>query len=152
MKRFARRNIYILVAIPVIMVLLLCELFLFKESSSEREAARIYNVFVKKERQCKQLIDSVVVKLNSNPKILADWSMLSFFKDKNQGLELAVFKGKGLLFWSSSSIAFPSDVPLLKKSQGLIHLPTGWYYRLSRVAGIYTVNGYVLIKREFSIP
>ena len=149
MKRFSGRHNYILAAIPIVAVLLLCELFFFKENNREKESARILKVFEKKEHKLGLLIDSVSSRLNANPEILNDWSLLRFFKQNERGLEISVLSNKGLLFWSSSTIAFPADNSGQRKSGGLIHLPTGWYYQLSKKSGVYIISGFVLIKREF---
>ena len=149
MKQFAARNIFILIAIPIVAVLLLCELFLFKENSHEKEASRIYKVFEKKVDKLQTLIDSVSFQLNTKPEILQDWSLLRFFKNDGEGLEMAVFDKNGLKFWSSSSIAFPAYNSISKKPTGLIRLRTGWYYQLSQQSGNYNICGFVLIKREF---
>jgi len=148
-KQFNRRNIYLFIAMPILLVLLLCELFLFREKSPEKEAARVYHVFESKERKVQLLIDSVSFQLTNNPKILSDWSLLHLFHNPDQGLELAVFGEKGLMFWSSSSIAFSAAENSSRKSNRLIHLPTGWYYQINQRTGIYTISGFVLIKREF---
>ena len=149
MKQISRRNVYLIIAIPILLVLLFCEWFLFRESSHEKEADRVYHVFESKERRVQLLMDSVSFQLTNNPKILSDWSLLHFFQNHDQGLEMAVFGDKGLMFWSSSSIAFPAAENSLKKPRGLIHLPTGWYYQVTQTAGIYTISGFILIKREF---
>lgn len=148
MKRFAVRNIYILIAIPILLVLLLCELLFLKENNRAQETARVYEVFEKKEKQLANLVDSVASCLTANPVVLTDWSLLRFFHHDKEGLAVAVFNGKTLVFWSSSTIAFPAD-DSFKKSEGLVHLPTGWYYQLSRSSGVHIIRGFLLIKREF---
>ena len=149
MKQISERNIYLFIAIPILLVLLVCELFLFKGNSHEKEVVRVYRVFENKERRIHQLIDSVSIQLTHNPKVLSDWSLLHFFQNHEDGLEIAVFGERGLMFWTSSSISFPATETSFKKSKGLIHLPTGWYYQIVQRAGIYTINGFILIKREF---
>ena len=149
MKQIRRRNIYLLIAIPIFLVLLICDLFFFKENSHEKEVARVCHVFENKEHRLHLLIDSVSIHLTENPKVLSDWSLLHFFQNQDDGLEMAVFGEKGLMFWSSSSIAFPATETSFKKSNGLMHLPTGWYYQVVQRVGIYTINGFILIKREF---
>ena len=149
MKQISERNIYLFIAIPILLVLLICELFLFKGNSHDKEVARVYRVFENKERRIHQLIDSVSFHLSNNPNVLSDWSLLHFFQNHEDGLEIAVFSEGGLMFWTSSSISFPATETSFKKSKGLIHLPTGWYYQIVQRAGIYTINGFILIKREF---
>ena len=149
MKQFAARNIYVLIAIPILTVLLICELVLFKENSHEKEASRLFKVFEKKEHRLETLMDSLEFQLTNNPKVLVDWSLLRFFKYNDGGLEMAVFSKNGLIFWSSSSISFPADNSAGRKTIGLVHLRTGWYYQLSQKSGNYTVCGFILLKREF---
>ena len=50
MKRFAGRNIFILIAIPILLVLLLSELVFFEETNQVQETRRVYKVFEKKEK------------------------------------------------------------------------------------------------------
>jgi len=149
MKRFAGRNIYVLFAIPILMVLLLCDLLFFKDNNQEQESARIYKVFEKKEKQLAGLIDSFAVCLTSHHEELSNWSLLRFFPQNDEALTIAVFNENTLLFWSSSLIAVPSNDNGFKTYEGLIHLPTGWYYQHSHKAGEYTIRGFLLIKREF---
>lgn len=149
MKQFAGRNSYILIAIPILVVWLLCELYFFKENSRSQESSRIYKVFEKKEKRLGELLDSVAFNLVDNPGALTDWSFLQFFHHDDKGLAVAVYRGKSLVFWSSSLIAFPADDNNFNKSEGLIHFPTGWYYHFSRAAGVNTIRGFLLIKREF---
>ncbi len=149
MRRFARKNIYILIAIPVFLVLLLCNLLFFKDNNREQESDRVYRIFEKKVKQLTQLVDSVSFRVKLHPEVLSDWSLLHFIDHDKQGLAVAVFNGKALLFWSSSSLTFPSIDNSTTKPDGLVHLPTGWYYQLSNHSGNYTVSGFLLIKREF---
>lgn len=149
MKRFAGRNIYLLIAIPILLVLQLCELVFFKENNREREAGRIYKVFEKKEKRLEAIVDTIVFRVTANPGNLTDWSLLQLFNHDEEELAVAVSNENALLFWSSSSVAFPADDINFKKSEGLIHFPTGWYYQISRKSGIFTIRGFLLIKREF---
>lgn len=149
MNQINRRNIYTFLAIPVFLVLLSYEVLLSRENSHEKEQARVYHIFESKERSVEILMDSVLFRLNNNPKVLSDWSLLRFFQNHEQGLEVAVYSEKGLIFWSSSSIAFSAAENSSKKFKGLIHLPTGWYYQITQRNGIYTISGFILIKREF---
>jgi len=149
MKRFADRNIYLLIAVPIFLVLLLCEYVLFDENSRQQESKSVYTVFEKKEKQLKILVDSVVLRLNANPEVLTDWSLLSLFNPDKEELAVAIFNENNLQFWSSSLVAFPAGDISSIQSEGLIHLPTGSYYQISRKAGAYTVRGFLLIKRQF---
>ena len=149
MKRITHRNIFILAAIPILLVLLFCEFFLFNENSHEKEASRVSKVFVKKEKQLELLMDSVAFRLKANPEVLNDWSLLRYFTPEEKGLEMAVFAKTNLMFWSSSSFALPAEYSGIRKSNGLVHLRTGWYYQLSQPSEKYTICGFILIKREF---
>ena len=149
MTRLASRNIYILIAIPLLLVLLLCELLFFKENNREQESIRIYKVFEKKEKRLENLVDSVALSLMANPEVLTNWSLLRFFSPDEEGLAVAIFNEKALIFWSASLVAFPPNDNNINKSEGLIHLPTGWYYQFSRKVGEHVIRGFLLIKREF---
>ncbi len=149
MSRFAGRNIYLLIALPILLALLLCEFVLFNDDNRDQEPNRIYKVFEKKEKKLSLLVDSVANRLIANPKVLNDWSLLTLFNHNDDGLEVAILNENAFLFWSSSLIAFPSDGNGIKNSKGLVHLPTGWYYQTSRKSGEYTIKGFILIKREF---
>ena len=149
MSRFAGRNIYLLIAMPILLALLLCEFVLFKEDNRDQEPNRVYKVFEKKEKKLSILVDSVANRLIANPKVLNNWSLLSLFNHNDDGLEVAILNENAFLFWSSSLIAFPLEGNGIKNSMGLVHLPTGWYYQTSRKSGEYTIKGFILIKREF---
>ena len=149
MKKFAGRNIYLLIALPILLALLLCEFVLLKDDNREKEPNRIFKVFEKKEKRLNVLLDSVTNQLINNPKVLNSWSLLTLFNHDGDGLEVAVLKGNAFLFWSSSLITFPSDANGIKNSNGLIHLPTGWYYQTSRKSGEYLIKGFIQVKREF---
>ncbi len=146
MKRFVNRNIYFILAIPVFIFALSCEMFFFKKNSNRHEAERILNIFEKKEHKLGLTVDSVGFKLKSHPVTLNYWSLLPFLRSNEEGLEIAVYSLNSLVFWSSSSIILPPEIP---KLNGIIHLPTGWYYQISKKSGVYTICGFVLIKREF---
>jgi len=150
MKRFAVRNIYLLIAVPIFLVLLLCEFVFFIEINHKQEAQRVYKVFEKKEKRLKVLVDSVVFNLNVSPEVLTNWSLLRLFNPDNEELAITISSENALLFWSSSLVAFPAGDSSIKKSEGLIHLPTGSYYQISHKAGAYFVRGFLLVKREFS--
>ena len=149
MKRFAGRNIFILIAIPILLVLLISEFAFHKENNKEKDSDRVYKVFEKKEKQLEALIDSVAFRVTVNAEVLNDWSLLRFINRDEEDLSVTVSNGNTLMFWSSSLVAFPADDNNFKESKGLIHLPTGWYYQISRTAGLYTIRGFLLIKREF---
>ena len=149
MKRLAGRNIYFLFAIPILLVLLLFEFQFFKENSRKQESSRICKIFEKKEKKLLSLIDSVSYTLSNNPSVLSNWSLLRLFQHDDEGLALAIFNDRGLIFWSSSAIAFPPDENTLKRPEGVVHLPTGWYYQVSQRSDNNTIRGFLLIKREF---
>jgi two-component system, NtrC family, nitrogen regulation sensor histidine kinase NtrY len=149
MKRFLNRYNYLLVAITILLALLLCELVVSPENNRELESVRIYKVFEKKEKRLKTLVDTVTFQLAAHPGILADWSLLRFFNYDSEELAVAIYNGTSLLFWSSSSIVFPTDDNNSQKAEGLVHLPTGWYYQITSKTGEYSVKGFLLIKREF---
>ena len=149
MKIFAGKNIYILIAIPIFLVLLLCELFFFKENDRKQEAGRVYKVFEEKEKRLENLVESVAVSLNLNPNAVNDWSLLRFFNENDEEVALTISNGNSLMFWSSSAVAFPADENNFKKSGSLTHFPTGWYYQISKKAGNSVLHGFLLIKREF---
>ncbi len=148
MKNFALRNIYLLIAVPILLALLLCEFVFFRESNPREESARLYKVFEKKEKRLDELMDAVSLSVLTKPETLSDWSLLNFPDLDKEELAVAVSKENTLLFWSNSSIAFPSGNNIMRPA-GLIHIPTGWYYQFSRKSGIYTIQGFVMIKREF---
>ena len=149
MKRFAGRNIFILIAIPILLVLLLSELVFFEENDQTQESSRIYKVFEKKEKHLEAIVDTIVSRVSVDPAVLSDWSLLNLIDTEKEELAVVVTNENALLFWSSSLVAFPAGDSNLKKSEGLIHLPTGWYYQISRKTEGYVIKGFLLIKREF---
>ena len=80
---------------------------------------------------------------------MTDWSLIDQFDNEDDDLEVAISGKNSLLFWSSAQIAFPFDDIGTLRSEGLVHLPTGWYYQYSHKSGEYTIRGFLLIKREF---
>ena len=148
-SRFIRTNIYLLFAIPLLLVLLVYELVFFKENNRKQEVVRIYNSFEKKEKRLKALVDKVALDLTANPETLKDWSLLRLFNSDEEEMAVTISNENALLFWSSSLVAFPADDISLKKSEGLIRFPTGWYYHISRRCGEHVIRGFLLIKREF---
>ncbi len=149
MRQFVGRNIYVLIAVPLLMVLLLCELVFMKEADQAKEIKRIYNVFSSKEKILKGQLDSIFNRVKQNPSVIADWSLIDRFNNEDDDLEIAISGKNSLLFWSSSQIAFPFEEISTLKAEGLVHLPTGWYYQYSQQDGEYIVRGFLLIKREF---
>jgi two-component system nitrogen regulation sensor histidine kinase NtrY len=149
MKEPAGRNIYLIIAIPILLVLLLCELVLFKENNPKEESERIAKIFEQKEMQLDALVDKVVFQINANPKILNDWSLLQLFNQRSEEIAVTVSNERTMLFWSSSLVIFPPDENSFTSSNGLIHLPSGWYYQISKKCEKLTIRGFWLIKREF---
>ncbi len=149
MKRFAGRNIFILIAIPILLALLLSELVFFEENNQAQESRRVYKVFETKEKRLEAVVDTVASRVSINPAVLSDWSLLNLISNGKEELAVAVTNENTLLFWSSSLVAFPADDSNVKKTEGLIRLPTGWYYQISRRTGTYVIKGFILIKREF---
>lgn len=147
-KKIWSRRVVFLMAILVVLGLLIHDLF-FKFKSHSDENQRVYSVFVDKEKTLNQLLDSVVVQLSQVSNPIADWSLLRLFPQKDKGLDVAVVSQGRNVFWSSSSIAFPIRENLDTDQNGLVHLPSGWYYQLTRKVKEYTVQGFILIKREF---
>ncbi len=149
MKQFVRRNIYLLLAVPLILVLMLCELVFMKEADRAREAKRIVEVFESKEKILKDQLGSIFLHVKQKPSIVTDWSLIDLFNNEDDDLEVAISGKNALLFWSSAQIAFPFEEINSLKAEGLVHLPTGWYYQYSQKDGEYTIRGFLLIKREF---
>ena len=149
MKRFVGRNIYGLIAIPILLVLVMSKWFVSKEIDPQRDSARIYNIFSEKEHRLKLLMDSVALNIGANSQMASNWSQLRLFQKKSDGIEVVILKDKSLLFWSSASVAFPSELNSSIKPTGLVQLPTGWYFKLSQRTGGFTINGLILLKREF---
>ncbi len=149
MKRFAGRNIYVLIAIPILLVLVLSKWVVPKEINSQAESNRIYKLFSEKEHRLKLLMDSIALNIGNKSQLASDWSLLRLFQKTSDGLEVVVEDDKSLVFWSSASVAFPVELKSHAKSRGLIRLPTGWYFKVTQRTGIFTINGLILIKREF---
>jgi len=149
MKRFADRNIYLIIAIPILLGLLLCEFVFFPDNSRKLNSEGVNKVFEKKEKRLLELVDTITFRLTAHPEMLTDWSLLRFFNHDDDEYAITISNESSLLFWSSSTVAFPADDSNLKKPEGLIHLPTGWYYQITHKTGVYSVKGFLLIKREF---
>ena len=142
------RRVGVFVAMVVVLGLLVSDIYL-KSKTSSHETQRVCAVFSEKEQSLNHLLDSIVVQLNQVSNPITDWSLLRLFPQKDKGLEVAVVSQGRDVFWSSSSIAFPSKANLDNDQSGLVHLPSGWYYQLTRQVKEYTIHGFILIKREF---
>ena len=149
MRQFVGRNIYLLFAVPLLMVLLLSELVFMTEADRSHEAKRIFEVFELKEKILKEQLSSIFHHVKQKPSIVTDWSLIDQFNNEDDDLEIAISSRNSLLFWSSAQIAFPFEEISSLKTEGLVHLPTGWYYQYSQKDGEYTIRGFLLIKREF---
>ena len=153
MKQLWAKYTYLCVAIPIVLVLLCCELFLSKENNRENESSRVYEILEKKEQSVDHLIKAIADCLAANPNVSTDWSLLQFGQKSKEGIEIAVLSERGLNFWSSSSIAFPSENCIRKFE--LVRIYNRWgnsvfestnrkfrWYAPEQPAGVY----YFLIK------
>jgi len=92
MKRFAGRNIFILIAIPILLVLLLSELVFFEENDQTQESSRIYKVFEKKEKHLEAIVDTIVSRMSVDPAVLSDWSLLNLIDTEKEELCCSRYK------------------------------------------------------------
>src|ERR1035437_6223450 len=103
MKRFSDRNIYLIIAIPILLGLLLCEFVFFPDNGRKLDSEHVYKVFEKKEKRLLALVDTVTFRLVAHPEILTDWSLLEFFNHDDDEYAVTISNESSLLFWSSST-------------------------------------------------
>jgi len=138
-----------LIALPVLLVSVLLEFMTVQSLEPQHEAEKIYQVLDAREQLIDKYLASItskIIKENSQDNI---WSLLEPGDYNDDGTAVCVIKNNSLIFWSSSLIAFPQVEMGPENTTSLIHLPTGWYYVHSKIAGDYIVKGFILIKREF---
>lgn len=144
-----RKNIYLLIALPVLLFSVVWELMSVQRFEPQHEADKIYKVFETKERQVDKYLSSTIDKIFNSSDTVNIWNLLAPKEYHDDGTSICVIKNGSLVFWSSSLIAFPQVVSRQNNLTGVVHLPTGWYYVHSILAGEYAVKGFILLKREF---
>ncbi len=149
MKGFGRKNNYILVAIPLLMVAVLWEIFSVKKLEPAHIAQKIYRVFETKEKIINHDINVILNKIINSDGTKTIWQLLDPANYKNDNTYVCVLNEDKLIFWSSSLIAFPQEIITQADTTQLMHLPTGWFYVYSKTYGDFTVKGFIMIKREF---
>jgi two-component system, NtrC family, nitrogen regulation sensor histidine kinase NtrY len=149
MKQNYRNNIYLWIALPLLIAAIFWELLSVRRMEPKCDAKKVYSVFEAKEKLADKYITHVLKLINGIKSSENIWRLLDPADYQEDETYLCVLDDDELIFWSSSLIAFPREIISQADSTQLIHLPTGWYYVQSRTDGEYTVNGFILIKREF---
>ncbi len=149
MKRYNRKNIYLWFAIPLLLGAILWEVFLLRREDTNFDAQKISRIFKAKEKETDRKISQVLNKIVNSENDESLWQLIDPADYQEDDTYLCVLYEDQLVFWSSSLIAFPQEIITQTDSAQLIHIPTGWYYVLTKSEGEYTVKGFILIKREF---
>jgi signal transduction histidine kinase len=121
----------------------------FSGSDQKAEGDRIFRVFEGKERSLRAEMGKIALKLSPGKKGIEVWESVEEMEQSRQGLFYTVSEHDSLLYWSSSLVAFDHQTERIKKEGILKKLPTGWFYLFSQQKDQFTINGYMLIKRDF---
>jgi two-component system, NtrC family, nitrogen regulation sensor histidine kinase NtrY len=121
----------------------------FSGSDQKAEGERISRVFEAKERLIGIEMERLAALLNSGKPGLAIWQATENSELGKSGLFFTVSTADSLVFWSSSLVAFDGKALRLKPDGVLNKMPTGWFYVFSKQSGKYSINGFMLIKRDF---
>ena len=149
MKQYYRNNIYLWIALPLLIAAVLLEFLSIRRLEPPCDTKKVYAIFEAKEKQIDKYISSVLTRISNTKSDENIWRLLNPADYQNGETYICVLDQDELIFWSSSLIAFPREMISQTDSMKLIHLPTGWFYVHSRTEGEITVKGFILIKREF---
>ncbi len=121
----------------------------FSGTDQKSEGIRIYKVFEAKEKSIGFGMDRLVAKISAGQTGKELWLRLDEDDKEKAGLYFTVSVHDSLVYWSSSLVAFEKKPVQIKPEGSLRKMPTGWYYIFEKQSGEYTLNGYMLIKRDF---
>jgi signal transduction histidine kinase len=121
----------------------------FSGSNQKAEAERIYHIFESKEKSIRTEMDKLADQVSSGKIGKELWLTNAQENQEKSGLYYTISNHDSLLFWSSSLVAFENKPEQIKQEGSLKKMPTGWFYIFSKQTGDYTINGYMLIKRDF---
>ncbi|MCX6223083.1 MAG: hypothetical protein NTZ69_19120, partial [Bacteroidia bacterium] len=121
----------------------------FSGSDQKAEGERIFRVFEGKERTIRAEMGKIALKLSPGEKGMELWEGVEEMEQSRQGLFYTITEGDSLLYWSSSLVAFDPQTEQIKQEGILKKMPTGWFYLFTKQQNHFTINGYMLIKRDF---
>src|SRR5665647_1123466 len=121
----------------------------FSGSDQKAEGERIFRVFEGKERSIRAEMQKIALKLSPGNEGKELWEDGEEMEQSKQGLFYTVSEHDSLLYWSSSLVAFDHQTEQIKQEGILKKMPTGWFYLFYKQKDHFTINGYMLIKRDF---
>lgn len=149
MRHFYKKNRYILIALPILIFAVVMEILSWHRLDPEYEAVKIYSVFESKERQMERELNAIIQEIKYTKSLESTWYLLNPRKYSHEDRAFSISKNDHLLYWSSSLIAFPEIDSMNNGENSIIHLPTGWFWSITKSEGGFIFKGYILIKRDF---
>lgn len=116
---------------------------------TEYEAEKIYKTVKLKEQLMEKELSSIIQEIKYTKSLKSTWYLLNPKKYDHEDRSFSISKNDNLLYWSSSLIAFPTADSLQYGKSGIAHLPTGWFWTITKSEGGFIFKGYILIKRDF---
>ena len=113
------------------------------------EGKRISRVFEAKEKLIRDEMEVLAARAATAKTGNDFWLAADNGEHGKSGLYFTVSAEDSLVFWSSSLVSFEGKSLPIKPEGILKKMPTGWFYIFSKLAGKYTITGYMLIKRDF---
>jgi signal transduction histidine kinase len=121
----------------------------FPRPDQKSEAERIFRVFEEKEKSIRTGMDRFAAQLTSMKTVKEFWLKTDWQYPESAGLYFTISANDSLMFWSSSLVAFDNKPMQIREEGSLRKMPTGWFYIFQKKTGVYTISGYMLIKRNF---
>jgi two-component system, NtrC family, nitrogen regulation sensor histidine kinase NtrY len=149
MRHFYKNNRYLLIALPILIFTAVMEILTWHRLDPAYEAGKIYSVFDWKERQMEKELNSVIQEIKYTKSLESTWYLLNPRKYDHEDRAFSISKNDQLLYWSSSLIAFPGEDSMQNGRNSIIHLPTGWFWTITKSEGGFIFKGFILIKRDF---
>lgn len=146
MRHFYKNNRYFLIAFPVFIFTIVMDFLSWQRLDPEYKAEKIYTELHRKERQMESELNSITREIRYTKSLESTWYLLNPKKYNFDDRFFSISKNGHLLYWSSSLIAFqPQNI----QSTNIVHLPTGWFWTLTKTEEGFVFKGFILIKRDF---
>ncbi|HWS01154.1 MAG TPA: hypothetical protein VN249_11095, partial [Prolixibacteraceae bacterium] len=121
----------------------------FSGTDQKAEGERIFRIFEGKEKEIRAQMEILANKISSGIDVKELWSGTIREDQEKHGLFYTVSANDTLIYWNSSLVAFDGINDQIRQEGRLKKLPTGWFYIFSQKVKNYTINGFMLIKRDF---
>jgi hypothetical protein len=149
MRRFYENNRFLLIALPVLFVAMSWEYISWHRLNPEHEAQRIYDVLQVKENHMERTLNSIIQEIKYTKSLESTWYLLNPRKYNWEDRAITISRSNYLLYWTSSLVAFPIDDSSITTTNEMVHLPTGWFWMITKSEGGYVFKGFILIKRDY---